>query len=153
MLLINDLRKVHTSEMLNRSPLRRSTKPLRRSAMKKRPRKSSVKVLPDGREVLRGGAYKDRCREVYERDGGRCQMPSADYYHTIEAKLTPEEIKIVLSTPLLQVLKCLKPVGFERAIFDHLEKRSLGRDDRAANLRTAEVCCHNRRHELERLAK
>ena len=126
--------------------------PLRRTAWNKKPRPSSVKVLSDGREKLVGAAYKARCREVYERDGGRCQMPSHVYYNFLGTHDIAFRRKS-LAEEVPAWARCMKFVPFREAVFDHIQKRSCGRDDRVANLRTSELWCHNRRHELERLTK
>ncbi len=44
-----------------------------------RRQKSRVRVLPDGRKVLRGAAYQRRRRQVLERDGGRCAQCGSSY--------------------------------------------------------------------------
>ena len=136
---------------MKRSPMRKRS-PLRRTAFKKRPRKSSVKVLADGREHLSGAAYKARCKEVYNLDEGRCQMPSKVYYDFLAAQ-DLMFCRKALAGPIPAWAKCMNFVSVQEAVFDHIQKRSLGRDDRAANLRTSELWCHNRRHELERLPR
>jgi HNH endonuclease len=76
------------------------------------------RIFLDGRESLRGDDYKQRVREVLERDGGKCQWP----FHFIGI------------------------CGASATDVDHIVKRSKGRDDRASNLRSLCRTHHDLRH-------
>ncbi|MGE5057235.1 MAG: HNH endonuclease signature motif containing protein [Acidobacteriota bacterium] len=41
--------------------------------------RSRTRVMPDGREILRGAAYERRRREVLRRDDYRCASCGSDY--------------------------------------------------------------------------
>jgi len=71
-------------------------------------------IMRDGREILYRDDYKQRVREVLERDGGKCQC-------MIEMNYAGETFAHV-------------PCGEPASVAHHKIKRSKGRDDRAENL-------------------
>lgn len=92
------------------------------------------RVLCDGREILKGADMTERRREVFERDGYRCQHVS---------------VRLVLNGDggLLHGLRkegqrCLKPLTWETAHMCHVIPRWKGRDDRLRNLITKCDYCH-----------
>jgi 5-methylcytosine-specific restriction endonuclease McrA len=111
--------------MVNRrKPLKRSGE-LKRTPMRARRRPSGIRVMPDGREICDGAAWRIRTHEIYLRDGGRCFKC---------ARVFPESM-----TECDHILKRGMGGGT--------------RDDRPANLRTACTWCHAARHAEENKPK
>jgi HNH endonuclease len=139
-------------------PLRGSSKPMRRSVFKQRV-KSIAKELSGGREKLTGIFYKARCEQVWGRDGGRCQMPSEWTIHNFAFVNHPWGEPSALQWAVFYEQGfspyeiCGEYVPLNRSQFDHIVKRSHGRDDRIENLRLSSERCHRKRHELERISK
>lgn len=114
-----------------------------REATRARKFKSRLsKVLFDGREILRGRDMEARRREVFERDGYRCQMPVTRPKITSDGGISYEDAK------------CGRWVTFEpgpnKGDLAHWPiARWKGRDDRASNLIAACKACHRRQHNRE----
>lgn len=109
--------------------------PMRRSRIKPIGKKRS-KVIPDGREILRGADYQKRREEVWERDGRRCQGTLIHYGENLTGW-------------------CGKLLRLQDAHIHHVRKRTAlgGRDDSIGNLKLLCPECHRRFHEAERRRK
>lgn len=115
------------------TPLKRSTKPIKRSPIRRKAKKSGI-VVRGEREICHGTAWEQRRQEVHLRAGGRCERdgrpaPLHDFYDG------SGEISI--------------PAGHAH----HKRKRGMGggfRDDRAINLEWLCSGCHFEEHRPKR---
>lgn len=119
--------------MLKRyTPLKRSTKPMKRSPIRRKPKKSGT-VLRGEREICHGTAWEARRKEVHDRANGRCERDfrPAPLHNAYDAN--GETI----------------PAGHAH----HKRRRGMGggfRDDRATNLEWLCSGCHTEEHRPKR---
>jgi len=100
---------------MRRTPIARSSKPIARKRKEPRP----------GR--LRGRAMEQLRREVFARDGYRCQ-------HLLTSLGIHEGVE--------WFVKCLRPVTWESGHLAHIVSRGRGGKDEASNLLTKCPDCH-----------
>lgn len=120
--------------MLRRyTPLRRSTKPIKRSPIRHKPKKDGI-VLRGEREICHGAAWEQRRSEVHLRAGGACERCRG---------------RALLHDFYDQYGDLVLIAGHAH----HKRKRGMGggfRDDRATNLEWLCSGCHLEEHRPRR---
>jgi len=134
------------------TPLQRSTKPIKRSPIQRKPQTSRTRTLRDGREVCTGSDWEKRRQEVHLRASGRCER----------------ELLIDTGGQRRRRMRCDKPaplhnfyngdgeVVIPAGHAHHKRRRGMGggfRDDRAANLEWVCSGCHIEEHRPKRTVR